>query len=106
MPVISQPDKITKVLYQRSETKLSAKANATGKNADCRAMLPISGVSTTFFFLPTGIVVDLSAVAQRRCNGVDRQLNALTDPFVGFACAVAFHEFDLEQVERLDIGQT
>ena len=50
MPVISQPDKITKVLYQRSETKLSTKANATGKNADNRAMLPISGVGTLFFF--------------------------------------------------------
>jgi hypothetical protein len=47
----------------------------------------------------------LPAIAQRGCDGVNRQLNALTNAFVGFTGAVAFHEFDLEQVERLDIGQ-
>ena len=56
MPVISQPDKITKVLYQRSETKLSTKANATGTNADNREMLTVSGVGTLCFFLTTGMV--------------------------------------------------
>ena len=48
---------------------------------------------------------NLPAVPQRGGNGIDRKLDSFSDPFVGFTRAVAFHEFDLEQVERLDIWQ-
>jgi hypothetical protein len=41
-----------------------------------------------------------AAVAQGGRDGVDRELDALADARVGFARAVAFHQFDLEQVER------
>lgn len=50
-------------------------------------------------------VADLPAIPERRRDGVDGQLNTLADPLVSFARTVAFHQFDLEQVKRFDIGQ-
>src|SRR5690606_20433351 len=47
----------------------------------------------------------LPAIPQRRRDRVDRQLDALVDARVGLARAVALHQLDLGQVERLDIGQ-
>ena len=47
----------------------------------------------------------LPAIPERRRDGVNGQLNTLADPFVSFARTVAFHQFDLEQVKRFDIGQ-
>ena len=56
-------------------------------------------------FVDTAPLNQLPAITQRSGDGVDGKLNALSDPRVSFACAVAFHQFDLEQVERLYIGQ-
>src|SRR3954451_19986128 len=47
----------------------------------------------------------LSAVAQRRGDRVDRELNPLANPRVVLAGAVPFQQLDLEQIQRLDVGQ-
>lgn len=47
----------------------------------------------------------LPAIPERRRDGVNGQLNTLANPFISFARAVAFHQLDLQQVERFDIGQ-
>lgn len=46
----------------------------------------------------------LPAIAQRRCDRVDRQFDAFLDARIILARPVALEQFDLEQVERLDIG--
>src|SRR5437016_5380782 len=47
----------------------------------------------------------LPRIAQRRRDRVDRELDPLGDPGIALPGAVALEQFDLEQVQRLDIGQ-
>src|SRR5690606_33713587 len=52
-----------------------------------------------------GYTAALAAVAQRRSDGVDRQLDALADARIVLAGAVALEQSHLKQVARLDIRQ-
>ena len=48
--------------------------------------------------------MELAAVAQRRGDGIDRQLNAFPDSRIGLAGPVALEQFHLQQIQRFDIG--
>src|SRR5882762_11574251 len=51
------------------------------------------------------IDIELPAVAQRRRDGVDRQMYALPDPRIVLARPVTLEQFHLQQIQRFDVGQ-
>lgn len=50
-------------------------------------------------------LITSAAVAQRGRDRVDRQFDAFLDPGIILAGAIALEQFDLQQVQRLDVGK-
>ena len=47
----------------------------------------------------------LAAIAQAGSNAVNREMDSLHDPLIGYAGAKALEQLDLNMIERVDIGK-